>query len=149
MKTDSTLKFKKQLDKIISHYSAISDSEYIVTDFHIIVNPSTGSFQILNDDEFVLASETIDEWAIEKDNSKTAESIQNDIKNQLEELNNQDFFNSLNIYKPFSFLFENVFSNILQTYECCEFQRQCLQKEIYFLYCQQRHLVETYNHKLQ
>ena len=108
MKTDSTLKFKKQLDKIISHYSAINDSEYIVTDFHIIVNPSTGSFQILNDDEFVLASDTIDEWAIEKDNSKTAESIQNDIKNQLEELNKQDFFNSLNIYKkecPVTFLF--------------------------------------------
>lgn len=113
MKTDSTLKFKKQLDKIISHYSAINDSEYIVTDFHIIVNPSTGSFQILNDDEFVLASDTIDEWAIEKDNSKTAESIQNDIKNQLEELNNQDFFNSLNIYKPFSFLFENEDNEIL------------------------------------
>ena len=113
MKTDSTLKFKKQLDKIISHYSAISDSEYIVTDFHIIVNPSTGSFQILNDDEFVLASDTIDEWAIEKDNSKTAESIQNDIKNQLEELNKQDFFNSLNIYKPFSFLFENEDNEIL------------------------------------
>ncbi len=113
MKTDSTLKFKKQLDKIISHYSAINDSEYIVTDFHIIVNPSTGSFQILNDDEFVLASDTIDEWAIEKDNSKTAESIQNDIKNQLEELNKQDFFNSLNIYKPFSFLFENEDNEIL------------------------------------
>lgn len=113
MKTDSTLKFKKQLDKIISHYSDINDSEYIVTDFHIIVNPSTGSFQILNDDEFVLASDTIDEWAIEKDNSKTAESIQNDIKNQLEELNKQDFFNSLNIYKPFSFLFENEDNEIL------------------------------------
>lgn len=113
MKTDSTLKFKKQLDKIISHYSDINDSEYIVTDFHIIVNPSTGSFQILNDDEFVLASDTIDEWAIEKDNSKTAESIQNDIKNQLEELNKQDFFNSLNIYKPFSFLFENEGNEIL------------------------------------
>lgn len=113
MKTDSTLKFKKQLDKIISHYSAINDSEYIVTDFHIIVNPSTGSFQILNDDEFVLASDAIDEWAIEKDNSKTAESIQNDIKNQLEELNKQDFFNSLNIYKPFSFLFENEDNEIL------------------------------------
>ena len=113
MKTDSTLKFKKQLDKIISHYSAINDSEYIVTDFHIIVNPSTGSFQILNDDEFVLASDTIGEWAIEKDNSKTAESIQNDIKNQLEELNKQDFFNSLNIYKPFSFLFENEDNEIL------------------------------------
>lgn len=107
MKKDNTLKFQNQIEKIIGYYSTISDSEYIVTDFHIVVDRTKGSFQIFNDDELLLSNDTIDEWCDSNDDSKSVDLIEKDIKNYLEILNKQDYFNQLDIYKPFSFLLEN------------------------------------------
>lgn len=85
----------KSLEKI---YPAGKDS-ITLTDILLQVNPETGELVMMNDDDEVLAQNTIEEWIGEKDDTYY-DSVVSVLRSSLEQLS--ETLEQLSILKPYS-----------------------------------------------
>lgn len=79
-----------------------NDNQFkIVTDFHITVDTANGTVVICDDEETLLSSGVIDELC-----SCDEQAVETILKNVLAQMDKDGIFNTVGIYKPFSFLLE-------------------------------------------
>lgn len=88
--------------KAVSNY-ANNDEQTIVTDIHFQPNQTSGELTIFDDDDYELASTTIEEWTnYEEENFYT--DCERILTNILTSMKNDDAFDGLSILKPYSFV---------------------------------------------
>ena len=81
-----------------------NDNQFkIVTDFHITVDTANGTVVICDDEETQLSSGIIDELC-----SCDEQAVETILKNELAQMDKDGIFNTVGIYKPFSFLLEDT-----------------------------------------
>lgn len=81
-----------------------NDNQFkIVTDFHITVDTANGTVVICDDEETLLSSGVIDELC-----SCDEQAVETIFKNGLAQMDKDGIFNTVGIYKPFSFLLEDT-----------------------------------------
>jgi hypothetical protein len=81
-----------------------NDNQFkIVTDFHITVDTANGTVVICDDEETLLSSGVIDELC-----SCDEQAVETILKNGLAQMDKDGIFNTVGIYKPFSFLLEDT-----------------------------------------
>ncbi len=98
----NTTTIKNTVLSAIKQFSDTDTLNKIVTDFHIKVNESDGTFSITDDEDKTLASSVIDEFVDE-----TQQNVEEILKNALAEMNAEEAFNETEVFKPFSFLLED------------------------------------------
>lgn len=74
--------------------------ETAATDFHFQVNSGSGTLTIFDDDDNVLASTTIDEWATPDDDNHIA--IERALRKALEKAQADSVLDNMNVLKPYS-----------------------------------------------
>ncbi len=79
------------------------EKEELITDFHITTNAENGEVTICDDNDNVLACTTIEGYE-EADEAEFRQLVGKVIKKELETLNKAKAFDSLNIFRPFSFV---------------------------------------------
>lgn len=79
------------------------EQEGLITDFHITTNADNGEVTIMDDNDTVLAK-TIVEGYEETDSEDFCNQIGKIMKKVLEKMNATNAFETLNLYKPFSFV---------------------------------------------
>ena len=79
------------------------EKEELITDFHITTNAENGEVTICDDNDNVLASTTVEGYE-EADEAEFRQLVGKVIKKELETLNKAKAFDSLNIFRPFSFV---------------------------------------------
>jgi len=79
------------------------EKEELITDFHITTNAENGEVTICDDNDNVLACTTVEGYE-EADEAEFRQLVGKVIKKELETLNKAKAFDSLNIFRPFSFV---------------------------------------------
>ena len=75
----------------------------LITDFHILVNGDAGEVRITDDTDEVLASGTIDGFE-EKNDQEFQKIVARNFKQVLSKLDAEHAFDTLNLFRPFSFV---------------------------------------------
>ena len=93
----STL-IRKALQKV-----AESTQDEVITDFHVTTNSDTGEVCISDDNDEVLAKDSIDGFE-NKDDAEFRKIVGKAFRQNLSKMDAQHVFDSLNIFRPFSFV---------------------------------------------
>ena len=80
-----------------------STQEEVITDFHVTTNSDTGEVCISDDNDEVLAKGSIDGYE-NKDDAEFRKIVGKAFRQNLGKLDAQHAFDSLNIFRPFSFV---------------------------------------------
>ena len=80
-----------------------SPQEEVITDFHVTTNSDTGEVCISDDNDEVLAKGSIDGYE-NKDDAEFRKIVGKAFRQNLGKLDAQHAFDSLNIFRPFSFV---------------------------------------------
>ena len=86
----------------ISHIKNVEEEE-IITDFHITGNVDSGDVDIFDDNDILLAHTTI-EGCEELDEDDFMHFLAIVLKEELHKLSTQKAFDSLNLFRPYSFV---------------------------------------------
>lgn len=100
-----TQQTSQQLAKLVNDTLARikQEKEELITDFHITTNAENGEVTICDDNDNVLACTTVEGYE-EADEAEFRQLVGKVIKKELETLNKAKAFESLNIFRPFSFV---------------------------------------------
>ncbi len=100
-----TQQTSQQLAKLVNDTLAriSQEEEELITDFHITTNAENGEVTICDDNDNVLAVTTVEGYE-EADEAEFRQLVGKVIKKELETLNKAKAFESLNIFRPFSFV---------------------------------------------
>ena len=90
---------KKIIAQATEQYNNCGNQFKIVTDFHITVDRTNGTVVICDDEDTQLSSGIIDELC-----SCDEQAVETILKNGLAQMDKDGIFNTVGIYKPFSFL---------------------------------------------
>lgn len=97
----SSVSVKTVLEKALGRYVAEGNNK-IITDIYLQPKPNSRELVILNDDDDVLESATIEEWTgLGDDFYLIAERMLRDVLNEMQ---NTGWFNRLCFLKPYSFV---------------------------------------------
>ena len=97
----SSVSVKTVLEKALGRYVAEGNNK-IITDIYLQPKPNSRELVILNDDDDVLESATIEEWTgLGDDFYLIAERMLRDVLNEMQ---NTGWFNRLSFLKPYSFV---------------------------------------------
>ena len=92
----------RAIDKITGNYS---DEE--ITDFYIHFDTETNELTMVDDNDFRLSKATLVSEDEESDIESMKSSIKEILRNELSTLNSNKAFDSFNIFRPFSFVYED------------------------------------------
>ena len=92
----------RAIDKITGNYS---DEE--ITDFYIHFDTETNELTMVDDNDFRLSKATLVSEDEESDIESMKSSIKEILRNELSTLNSNIAFDSFNIFRPFSFVYED------------------------------------------
>ena len=97
----SSVSVKTVLEKALGRYVAEGNNK-IITDIYLQPKPNSGELVILNDDDDVLESATIEEWTgLGDDFYSIAERMLRDVLNEMQDTG---WLNRLCFLKPYSFV---------------------------------------------
>ena len=97
----SSVSVKTVLEKALGRYVAEGNNK-IITDIYLQPKPNSGELVILNDDDDVLESATIEEWTgLGDDFYLTAERMLREVLNEMQDTG---WLNRLCLLKPYSFV---------------------------------------------
>ena len=92
----------RAIDKITGNYS---DEE--ITDFYIHFDPETNELTMVDDNDFRLSKATLVSEDEESDTEDMQSSIKSILRSELSTLNSNKAFDNFNIFRPFSFVYED------------------------------------------
>ncbi len=93
---------ERAIDKISGNYS---DEE--ITDFYIHFDPESNELTMVDDNDFRLSKATLVSEDEESDLDSLKESIKSSLRSELSKLNSNKTFDNFNIFRPFSFVYED------------------------------------------
>lgn len=89
--------------KAVAPYRNDDVDHAAITDFHFQAKPDSGDLLILDDDDNVLASCTVEEWA-NTDDPRFEQDLKRTLKQAIAEANKDDSLDNLNVLRPYSFV---------------------------------------------
>ena len=92
----------RAIDKITGNYS---DEE--ITDFYIHFDPETNELTMVDDNDLRLSKATLVSEDEESDTDDMQSSIKSILRSELSTLNSNKAFDNFNIFRPFSFVYED------------------------------------------
>lgn len=94
---------KKAIRKAINQYTDTEESSHVVTDFHIFIKEN--KIEICDDEDTLLAAADLLPQTEKADMSD--KQMSKLLRHELHNMNKEEEFDKINIFKPFSFLLEN------------------------------------------
>lgn len=94
---------KEAIRKAINQYTDTEESSHVVTDFHIFIKEN--KIEICDDEDTLLAAADLLPQTEKADMSD--KQMSKLLRHELHNMNKEEEFDKINIFKPFSFLLEN------------------------------------------
>lgn len=94
---------KEAIRKAINQYTDTEESSHVVTDFHIFIKEN--KIEICDDEDTLLAAADLLLQTEKADMSD--KQMSKLLRHELHNMNKEEEFDKINIFKPFSFLLEN------------------------------------------
>lgn len=102
MKDSSLITLRSSLKEALSHYQSNADTPAL-TDIHLQPDRETGELTIFNDDDEILATTIVEEWAYYHGRDFYG-NVEQTLKTILKNLDKELPFSKLALVKPFSFV---------------------------------------------
>lgn len=94
---------REAIRKAINQYTDTEESSHVVTDFHIFIKEN--KIEICDDEDTLLAAADLLPQTEKADMSD--KQMSKLLRHELHNMNKEEEFDKINIFKPFSFLLEN------------------------------------------